>query len=326
MPTHIYHTRLYSSSESGDDYKRWNGAGWTASFENKDDLPTSRYPSDRELLIEAKSVNTAQKALNLILAACHLYRESAFAISNDMFVYPEDVDTRTDNLQYDTALTRLCLEGIPFACEIAAKASRCYDLVHAIELYRLSRMIHYNYTDDLSPDKYPHEHRSKQPRDHLRFAYAILAAYATIEQLNVQVTLKKESTIRGQLTSLLPDRSWNPPVLRDLQERLLNRNVGPNSTIMWLVRGRKTKIEISESSRDCGKYSWATGYIRDKKILVVDAINYSRWIRSNISAHRINERVATLSVYDVANVQNLSRMLILHALGYGQIYDTTLSI
>ena len=61
---------------------------------------------------------------------------------------------------------------------------------------------------------------------------------------------------------------------------------------------------------------WGNMHIRDGEVEIIDAIAYASWLRSKISAHGVNELTPKLSPYDVINVQNIVRRLLLERLGF----------
>jgi len=201
--------------------------------------------------------------------------------------------------------------GFPTACAMAAKASRRRNWVYAAALYGLSRRLHANALVDLEPRMYPHRHRSPFPNDHVRFAYSVVTSYAIVEQLGLEVRAsdKNPSMIGNE---------WNPAVLHDLEERLEKVGIASDRTIMWMVRGGKTRIETKRPARTQGMQIWAHGRVRDCEVRVVDAISSLSWLRSKVSAHRVDELVELISAYDVANAQNLARLLILNSIGFAE--------
>ena len=284
----------------------WKGRGWIARLGRKrDELRIMNDPDAREIVIEAARRGTAHKALDLILTL-HAIGSGDPLDLHDLEVVGENEPT-TDE---DTPARRLgplgvCAAGFPQACKMAAKASQRHKWVYAAALYRLSQTLHANVTMDLEPRMY----RSDFPYDHLRYAYAIVTGYAILEQLGFEVrSSSKKPAMRN--------RRWNPPVLADLLHRLKQAHVDEDETIMWMIRGGKTRLERTRPPRSIAKQSWAYGQVRDCEVKLVDAINDLRWLRNRVSAHRVDRLVGLLSIYDVANAQNLSRRLILGSLGF----------
>src|SRR5690606_10503865 len=72
---------------------------------------------------------------------------------------------------------------------------------------------------------------SEYPYEHLKYAYSIVLTYSVIEELGIEIRASKEkpSVIDGE---------WNPEVLSDLKERLNEKNIDPDKTLVWSVRGK----------------------------------------------------------------------------------------
>jgi hypothetical protein len=195
--------------------------------------------------------------------------------------------------------------GFPEACRMAAKASVSRSLVYAFALFHLSQNLHANHPMDLGPDLFPHDHRSPFPDDHVRFAYSIVTAYAVLEQLGL--------ALHGEA---FRDGEWIAEKKLDLERRLQGAALDLSSLMQWQIRGGKTRIERARRTRPVKKAEWAFGAVRDIEIEIADAIADVRWLRSRVAAHDIKELAELISVYDVANVQDLARRCIMASLGY----------
>jgi hypothetical protein len=86
---------------------------------------------------------------------------------------------------------------------------------------------------DLDPKYYPYRARLEIHRDHVRFAYAIIAAYAAIEQL--KLIPEKDS---------FENRAWKPEKRQALEAKLRRAGVDLTELLLWHVRGGKTRLEI----------------------------------------------------------------------------------
>lgn len=166
---------------------------------------------------------------------------------------------------------------------------------------------------ELEPTPSRHIRLSEYPSDHVRFAYAVIAAYAVIEQLGLEVraSASRPSFVNG---------AWNPPVRADLEARLVSAGVDLHNHEVWHLRGPKTRIERARALTLLKRAQWAYGPVRDIEVDVVDAIAGVSWLRSRAAAHKLGDLGRSLSVYDVANAQLLSRRLLLEALGLFRVY------
>lgn len=116
--------------------------------------------------------------------------------------------------------------------------------------------------------------------------------------------------------SLLPNGSWNPEVRKDLEARLGKIGIGPEDTLYWHARGKPRRLEKKALRRITSSKParWSSGEVRDANILFVDAINIANYLRSNVTAH-VGD-MSGLTAIDVANMQQLARLLLLHAVRF----------
>jgi hypothetical protein len=170
---------------------------------------------------------------------------------------------------------------------------------------------------DLDPHFSEHISPSPFPDDQVRYCHAIISAYSVLEDLGLEIRASSQNP------SII-DGAWNPPVRRDLEERLVKAKININETLLWTIRGPKRKIELKRSPRTKHKEEWSKGIVRDSSIELVDTIAYSSFLRSKIASHKTNEITNVLSVYDVINVQHLARRLLLETLGYWRYYENNL--
>ena len=152
--------------------------------------------------------------------------------------------------------------------------------------------------------------RSSHPMDWIWFSQSIFAAYGVVEEL--RLTPQASST----KPSLLRDGTWNPEVRTHLECRLAKIGIRPQDTLYWNVRGRPRRLEKKAQRRitSAKPGPWTRGNVRDASILYIDAINTASYLRSNVTAH-VGE-VSGLTAIDVPNVQQLARLLLLHAVGF----------
>jgi len=152
--------------------------------------------------------------------------------------------------------------------------------------------------------------RSPNPIDWIWFSQSLFAAYGVVEELR----LTPQAT--PTRPSLLPNGSWNPEVRKDLEGRLGKIGIKPGDTLYWNARGKPRRLEKKAVRRitTSNPARWARGEVRDADILYIDAINIANFLRSNVTAH-VGD-VSALTAIDVANVQQLARLLLLHAVGF----------
>ncbi|MFP3861141.1 MAG: hypothetical protein ACLFUW_09990 [Bacteroidales bacterium] len=263
-----------------------------------------------EIGICASSRHSAQKALNLICASHNILTGDDFLFGSPPEAVPADPEEfKAYKNQKEKGLTNIgssiSAYDFPLACHMAARVSRKRKFTYALVLLQQSRQLHYNHPMEFEPKHFPYEHRSPDPTDHVRFAYAIVMSYAVLEQLGLALHEKA-----------FHNKQWIPEKRAELENRLKNSGVDYSHPVLWLRRGGKAKLEALRSTLTGIKTNWASGKVRDNEILIVDAIAEIRWHRSKVSAHKMDELVGTLSVHDVFNSQSLASRLFLEVMGY----------
>ena len=151
------------------------------------------------------------------------------------------------------------------------------------------------------------------PVDFATIAQAIVTAFSAIEELDLQVKASAENPSRH-------GKKWNPKVLCELETRLQKAGIDFDEPFAWTVRGGRTRIERDFPPLSGERASWSQYGIRDRSVSLVDAISYAGLLRSGVSAHRISRRTRSLRGYDVHNVQDLARRLILETMGFWRVF------
>jgi hypothetical protein len=164
---------------------------------------------------------------------------------------------------------------------------------------------------DLDPNHARNVPKSVLPEDHVRFAFAIVTAWACIEELGFAIHASKEKPSR------LEDGSWNPEVKENLEKRLRAADVDLEEKFSWNLRGAPTRLELKRAPNILKKSPWARQHVRDGDMEIVEALSYVHFLRSSVAAHKSSKRlIRVLSVYDVANAQFLARRLLLEKMGF----------
>jgi hypothetical protein len=274
----------------------------------------------RQVLIRAKDEKTAQRALNLILGALNVVvGEHFFATFSGPAtprLYPA-AHSKSGEFRFDDCPPSVASTGnVPLACMIAARTSLSLQHIYALAKLSLSIETYSVSTMELDPTHRDNLPKSAFPEEHVRMAFAITAAYGCIEELGLQIKSDQYNP------SKLKDGTWNPVVRTDVENRLRKARININEPCAWNVRGGRTKIETKKPPKIVRPAPWAGWRVRDGDMEVVDALDVSSFLRSQISAHRIKKRLLrVLSVYDVANVQFLARRLFLESLGFWRYLD-----
>ena len=312
LAKHQYWTGLLESDDRGFFARRCTGAGWEAVIRPA----PGRRNREGGIFILAKSKIGAQRALDLIWTALPIVASGPWTFENYPVVRRMDSSGKLE--PYDPEFLgrdwTFSSSDIPFACFVAARASRKRDFTYALVALAFSQTVAAVHFMDLEPHRSPYWPVSTSPIEHVRFGYAIIAAYAAIEQLGLEVraSSSRPSFVNG---------AWNPVVREDLERRLVAAGVDLTETALWDVRGPLRRIERIRRPRARARANWAWGPVRDIEVDLVDAIADASWLRSKVSAHRLDELTTSLAIYDVANCQYLARRLLLTSLGLWRILD-----
>jgi hypothetical protein len=271
----------------------------------------------KEIVIHAGNQILAQKAIGLIHSALVLLWNDPL-IADHSWIVEDLVAQRTAIKLGRKPLFQVSTNELPIACLIAAKASFKRQFTYALHKFLLSTQIYAPDVRSLDPSEGVHHRLSRFPEDHVRFSYAIIAAYSVIEELGLEPRV-----FPPKHPSTMVAGTWDPYLKAHLETRLIKAGVDLNDKVLWQLRGPRTRIERDRPPRTIAKQTWARGFIRDAKVEVVDALANASWLRSRVSSHRFSTKVSALSVYDVSNVQHLARRLLLEQAGYWRYHRST---
>lgn len=263
-------------------------------------------PCRQEIVIRAASMSRAEAALSLFVDALEL-------LSGPWKVHPrlvphDDVERKISGQFSVHDSVGFSTSNFDIAALLAARASRNKRFSYALALYSVSAHNHVNDPMEFEPANFPYKSRSQTHRDQVRFAYAIIASYAVVEQL--KLVPEKDSFDRGL---------WREDKRKILEQKLTDAGVDISKLVMWHVRGGKTRLELNRPPKIVKMCSWAHWQLRDCEIEMVDAIADLRALRSQVAAHDIKNQAKNLSVHDVANAQSVARQLILDSMGFNRV-------
>jgi hypothetical protein len=314
-----YKTGMWFAEEPEYYERKFNGRGWYIIFLEGKYSDGSQYSDvgihkNKEIVICAKHWKTAQQAANLIFSSLILDRgdtmngildEQQPIVYSEQEKIPEDLP---GHLFEFIKNYYMITPDLSTACLIAVKASQNKRFLYAISKYKLSCEIYSPALVDLDPFHSENLKLSPFFEDHVRFATSINLAYSAIEdmKLNIKASAKNPSKIDGK---------WNPKVKIDIESRLLNSGININELFLWRVRGTSRKIEKERPPLSVSQPYRIGKTVRDVEVNIIDALNDASWLRNNASAHGFSHLTPSLSSYDVANVQHLTRRLILESLG-----------
>jgi hypothetical protein len=195
---------------------------------------------------------------------------------------------------------------LPVAVAIAAEAWRDKKLVYAIHklassyetecvtpwsMHPRSGQVFEKHTDDFA--------------SHVGTSVAINLAYSAIEELDLGVKASSENRRNIEGTPY-----WRPEFLEQFKERLQKAGLDPDTKIDWVARGGETEIPIYQMIGALSDHSDGAD-IRDRQVPLPDAINFCEYLRNKMTAHAFSSQTKRLGPYEVYNVQQVARFLIL---------------
>lgn len=273
----------------------------------------------KEIIIYAQSNKRAEYVANLILAAHCLYTGD-LCTYDDRTVFQNRAET-IEEIEKQLSIgghSTLGIYNLPVACLISAKASQKNAYQYAIFKYLLSYRTVPIIASDLDPqrDWRPGKAISMFPKELVSYTVAIILYYSVLEELSLDIHASNEepSMINGK---------WNPKIKSELEECLISADIDLSEHLLWTLRDTPSNIERKRKPTMSQKTEWSYYKIRDIYVEVIDAIAYSSWLRSKISAHKLSTLSRSLKIYDVANVQHLARRLLLETLGFWRYHENT---
>lgn len=288
------------------------GRGWTARLEP--DAVLKRHPLEGELaeiVLVAESLKAAEHARDLIFGA-HCLLEGTLPLFGRWGVLPvAEEEQQLLSEEQRSELRHLSLEwsNNDLATQVAAAASHFKYRQYALAKNLLSHSLATVHHMDMDPSHWSTGPATQvSPEVHVLYAYALIAAYAVVEEIGFEIRASKESPSRL-------NGSWNPRVLSELQCRLRAGGVEPEDTVAWALRHTPTRIERTRPPSG-KKAPWSAASIRDQLVPIPDAIAHMSWLRSKVAAHRLGNLARSLTKYDVHNAQTTARRLLLGHLGF----------
>ena len=298
----------------------YKGKGWIISFEDEPsdatagrmDIINGKSYRARAVIIHAASRERAQYVADMVHASLCLTL-GELPPCGPTVVVPADLrSAEQEDRQYQTlaAPRDVFVGGLPLTCLIAVKASYRKGYQYALFKHLLSHQVFPTSMMGLHPTGWwPSQFVFDSPEHHVRCAYAIVLAYSVLEELSLQVIASDSEPSRK-------NGQWNPPVKQDLEDRLKKAGIDLSETILWILRDTPTRIERKRPPDTQSLAPWAGLKVRDSEVAVIDAIAYTSWLRSTVSAHKLRELAPSLGYYDVMNAQHVARRLLLERLGF----------
>jgi hypothetical protein len=296
----------------------WQSAdGYGTSIFPKPEFADHKKPEDipqNEILINAPSADEAQNILSTIYAGMLL-------INPDLELTGQLQESHELNSEFNPALYSeswyyrrfTSFPEFSFGTLVWAKARSDRSLLYALEKYRLSLSLDSFTLNSVDPrNGQVFANYDAQFSYHTTAAFATIAAFSAVEEVGLEIRASKENP---RFTDN-KNGTWNPIVLGDIEGRLSQIGINPTDTTIWVYRGQPTKIENDIKPKFGHPSPHHDGaVVRDIVLTFPEAIQYAAYLRNFISAHKFQKLTEYVSPYEVFNVQDLVRKLLMSKLG-----------
>ena len=271
-----------------------------------------RIPS-KQIIIRTLEAETASNVNSLVYGGILLGSPNLIDHPQPPEVYPLDEIAEEAVLSEPFSKLFHDYSTAAFGCKVAKRAWGDLSFIYAVEKYKSSLQLDW-FTPHSAAPHYGQKFSNEYPdyAYHVDAAFAIVAGFSVVEELGLEV---RSSSKRPRFVGTEKDE-WNPLVRQDLESRLAERGVDFEEPYYWVLRGQPTNIEIEMKPKlgEAAPYA-RDNVVRDRKMTLVDAIHQTSWLRNYITAHKFSELNRFISPYDVFNVQNVARRLLLGCLG-----------
>lgn len=261
-----------------------------------------------ELLINANNEEEATYIFSLIIWLIHLKEPWVYHFKST--VYEEKEEYMGFFLEKYKKV-----EVIWFAIQWLKKVFESdEDMIYAIEKYKIGIELDTYSLREFNPETYrwriPYANKMLLQEQHTRSAFAIIACYATIEELWFEL---RSSKINPRFIN------WDlsPKVLIDIKKRLEEWGLPEDITYDWIFRWENNKLQDELKKDNFGKDSIWIRYwdnITDQEVSIPEAIHFCSYLRNKVAWHKFNEMTSFLTPYEVINCQWLARKLIIYKL------------
>jgi hypothetical protein len=292
---------------------KFRGRNWTVHYREYPDSGTTILTINgrkkfkaKELVIEVADEDRASRCFELLLAAWNAIHVSPFVIEARYHLLPIDalgIKAREKDFE---GRAKTETSGFPIVLRLAGKASHRRKLQYAIVKLYLS--VRHCCVHDMDYAEARHVGITSSAFAHVSLATALFLAYSAIEELGF------EPRGASRERPLIKNNVWDAGLRRNLEDRLKKGRINLNETILWMKRYKPTRVGRIATPPGSGA-RWGFGPMRDEEVNIVEAIAVASRLRSRITAHGLPDIARSLTIYDVGNVQQLTRRLILESCG-----------
>ena len=308
-------TNRYWSSHDGSGLKSFS------CYSSKDDylkIDRKVYEPCLELLIEADTNEEASNYLSLIYAGIYLVKQEVYKRIGLDFPFEYQCDSNKvvnsfgfwERYEYESYIN--------FGLYILDKALPYDKYIYSLEKYKFS-LEHDSITPHSTHPYYQQvfENESSSYLQHVNQLMAVFTAYSIIEELGCDIRASQENPrmIEGK---------WNQLVFQDTISRLKSNGIDTTKKFRWVLRGKDTIIHEAFQYRNYGELADDAddAIVKDRMLNIVEAIQFASYLRNYVAAHKFNDKSSSVSTYDVHNVQQLSRFLLLESLKVNQYLES----
>lgn len=271
-------------------------------------LPKDLLVSIPEMLIFAKTRDTAQEVLEAVNAALMLINGYAAWPIEDLEVQPDRhnrINVPASWYRPDWTDKRAGQNNVYLACIFVANTWRRESVRLGLARFYHSTRIFYSHPLDASPSLNVFADFEQTPFTLAAYALAITAAYSCIEELELEPPKLK----RGE--TLWDGHSWNSQALLSVRERLRAAGLDPGERVVWTKRGSATAVAGRVARVGGSSAPWASGRVRDRLVSLDEAILICARIRNRVAAHNTKSETKKLTPVDLMNVHEVCRHLLL---------------
>ena len=287
------------------------------------DLLRPGYSPGQLLVFECEEID-ANNLMGLIGATSNIIEASPSELISlpSAFLIPAEKSDR-DSIFVNVFRTRgfsqsfVSMPNLPLAVAMAAKAWNDRSNIYAI--HKLSQSYETEcITWHSTHPRYGQifENHTEEYKRHVNTSIAINLAFSAIEEIQLEI---RSSSKKVRFND--NDRGeWNPKVLEDVTNRLSQQGVDLSEKINWIIRGDADLVSVEVKPMLGSPAPYAdTEVVRDIEVTLPDALHISSFLRNFMTAHRFNETTKFIGPYEVFNVQNLVRRILLSKAGLWRV-------
>ncbi len=144
----------------------------------------------------------------------------------------------------------------------------------------------------------------------IRVSNIIIVCHSVLEEIGIQFQLNHGEQLLDETMS-----AWSQNAIKECKKKLRKIGIDSSSRVYWISRN---KMSISDENHAIDRSVPAednhNSGIQDYMIGLVDGVLEIKWLRNKLGAHKLGEKVLSLSSYDAENAFTLTRFVLLKVL------------